>query len=67
MNSEARDRAKMVAELQEAAMRANTQAGFQDATVTGGSNATKINKLADAMDDGGEAPARGAGTVQSTQ
>ena len=48
LNSEARERAKLVAELEEAAKRANTQAGFQNATVTD-EQRDKINKLADAM------------------
>ena len=48
-NSEARDRATLVAELEEAAKRANTQAGFQNAAVTE-SQREKINQLADAMD-----------------
>jgi hypothetical protein len=48
-NSEVRQRAIMVAELEEAAKRANTQAGFQNATVTD-QQRDKINKLADAME-----------------
>lgn len=47
-NSEARERAKLVAELQEAAIKANTDAGFQNATVTDAQR-EKIEKLADAM------------------
>lgn len=46
--SEARDRARLVAELEEAAKRANTEAGFQNARVTDEQRA-KINQLADAM------------------
>ena len=49
LNSEARERAKLVAELEEAAKRANTQAGFQNAAVTD-EQREKINKLADALD-----------------
>jgi hypothetical protein len=49
MNSEARERAKVVAELEEAAKRANTQAGFQNATVTD-EQRKKIDKLADALE-----------------
>ncbi|HTC04122.1 MAG TPA: hypothetical protein VK749_12035 [Xanthobacteraceae bacterium] len=48
-NSEERTRAITVAELEEAAKRANTQAGFQNATVTD-EQRDKINKLADAME-----------------
>lgn len=46
--SEVRQRAILVAELEEAAKRANTQAGFQNATVTD-QQRQKINQLADAM------------------
>ena len=49
LNSEARERAKLVAELEEAAKRSNTQAGFQNAAVTD-EQREKINKLADALD-----------------
>jgi len=49
LNSEARERAKLVAELEEAAKRSNTQAGFQNAKVTD-EQREKINKLADALD-----------------
>jgi len=48
-NSEVRERATLVAELEEAAKRANTQAGFQNAAVTD-QQREKINKLADALD-----------------
>jgi hypothetical protein len=49
LNTEARERAKLVAELEEAAKRANTEAGFQNATVTEAQR-QKINQLADAME-----------------
>lgn len=49
LNSEARERAKLVAELEEAAKRANTEAGYQNATVTDAQR-EKIEKLADAME-----------------
>lgn len=49
LNSEARERAKLVAELEEAAKRANTEAGFQNATITD-QQREKINQLADAME-----------------
>lgn len=47
-NTDARERAKLVAELEEAAKKANTDAGFQNATVTD-LQRQKINELADAM------------------
>jgi hypothetical protein len=49
LNSEARERAKLVAELEEAAKKANTEAGFQNAQVTDAQR-QKINQLADAME-----------------
>jgi hypothetical protein len=49
LNSEARERAKIVAELEEAAKKANTEAGFQSARVTDAQR-EKINQLADAME-----------------
>lgn len=49
LNSEARERARLVAELEEAAKKANTEAGFQNAAVTDAQR-EKINKLADAME-----------------
>jgi hypothetical protein len=49
LNTEARERAKIVAELEEAAKKANTEAGFQNATVTDAQR-QKIEKLADAME-----------------
>lgn len=48
-NTEARERARLVAQLEEAAKRANTEAGFQNATVTDAQR-EKINQLADAME-----------------
>jgi hypothetical protein len=45
----ARERAKLVAELEEAAIKANTDAGYQSATVTAQQRA-EINKLADAIE-----------------
>jgi hypothetical protein len=53
MNTEARERAKIVAELEEAAKKANTEAGIQNATVTDAQR-EKINKLADAMEAAGK-------------
>jgi hypothetical protein len=50
--NEARERAKLIAELEEAAKKANTQAGFQSAIVTDDQR-EKINKLADAMEAAG--------------
>jgi hypothetical protein len=52
-NSEVRDRAKTVAELETAAKRANTLAGFQNATVTD-EQRQKINQLADALEAAAE-------------
>ncbi|RAI43988.1 phage tail tape measure C-terminal domain-containing protein [Rhodoplanes roseus] len=49
LNSEARERAKLVADLESAAKKANTEAGFQNATVTD-EQRVKINELADAME-----------------
>jgi hypothetical protein len=49
LNTEARERAKLVAHLEEAAKKANTEAGFQNATVTDAQR-EKINQLADAME-----------------
>lgn len=49
LNTEARTRAKLVAELEEAAKEANTRAGFQNATITDVQR-EKINQLADAME-----------------
>jgi hypothetical protein len=46
--SEARERARLVAELEEAAKKANTEAGFQNTQVTEAQR-QKINQLADAM------------------
>ena len=43
----------LVAELEEAAKRSNTQAGFQNAAVTD-EQREKINKLADALDEAAE-------------
>lgn len=53
LNSEARERAKLVAELEESAKKANTQAGYQSAIVTD-QQREKINKLADAMEAAGK-------------
>jgi hypothetical protein len=49
-NSEARERAKLVTDLEAAAKRANTQAGFQNAQVTDAQR-QKIDELADSMED----------------
>jgi hypothetical protein len=49
LNSEARERAKLVAELEKAAKKANTEAGFQNAMVTDAQR-QKINQLAEAME-----------------
>jgi membrane protease subunit (stomatin/prohibitin family) len=49
LNSEARERAKLVAELEEAAKKANTAAGFQNAEVTD-TQRQKIEQLAGAME-----------------
>ena len=49
LNTEARERAKLVAELEEAAKKANTEAGYQNAQVTEAQR-QKINQLADAME-----------------
>jgi hypothetical protein len=48
MLTEARERAKLVTELEEAAKKRNTEAGFQNAAVTE-QQRQKINELADAM------------------
>lgn len=50
LQSEARERAKLVAELEETAKKANTEAGYQNATVTEAQQ-QKINQLADALEN----------------
>lgn len=52
-NSEVRERAKTVAELEEAAKRSNTDAGFQNASVTDAQR-EKIDRLADALQNAGQ-------------
>jgi hypothetical protein len=49
LNTEARERAKTVADLETAAKKANIDAGFQSETVTDAQR-VKINQLADAME-----------------
>lgn len=49
LNSEARERAKLVASLEEAAKRANSQAGLENTAVTEAQRA-EINRLADAQE-----------------